>query len=342
MKEVAAQVAEGTVDCGVIYGTDAFSAGLTVVDTATTEMCGRVIYPAAVLNISRHPGGAQAFLDYARPGDGAAVFFLWILAACRIDKAPPLVKGALDALLTLPLVLPPTVMGYLLLLALGPKRAVGPWSLNAFGLKLTMTWWSAVFAAVAVSSPLIYRTARGGFRVLRRDTGPGGTDPGALQCLHLLARQNGRLPTRLRAGEGKVLPGGGHGDVHGEPRHCQRRPPLRVQELRIRLARPRTGTGGGAGLGVVFRTAASWREGAVTLGIRAVHLAEPGDRNAFPCRAVRVTEDVSMMLVMLRPEGAGPSAPLLRIELWKGAWAALEDRERILAAVRPEDLMLLE
>jgi len=73
VKEVAAQVSEGAVDCGVIYGTDAFSAGLTVVDTAAPEMCGQVIYPAAVLNISRHPGEAQAFLDYVRSAGGAAV-----------------------------------------------------------------------------------------------------------------------------------------------------------------------------------------------------------------------------------------------------------------------------
>ena len=73
VKEVTTQVSEGTVDCGIIYATDAFSAGLTVVDTATAEMCGQVIYPAAVLNISRHPDEAQAFLDYVRSADGAAV-----------------------------------------------------------------------------------------------------------------------------------------------------------------------------------------------------------------------------------------------------------------------------
>ena len=73
VKEVTTQVSEGTVDCGIIYGTDAFSAGLTVMDTATAEMCGQVIYPAAVLNISGHPGEAEAFLAYIRSADGAAV-----------------------------------------------------------------------------------------------------------------------------------------------------------------------------------------------------------------------------------------------------------------------------
>ena len=98
------------------------------------------------------------------------------------------------------------------------------------------------------------------------------------------------------------------------------------------------------GWGLTLRTAAPWRAGAATLGVRAnhVHPAGPGEVNAFPCRVVRVTEDVFMMLVMLRPEGAEPEAPLLRMELRKDAWAALEDREHLLAAVRPEDLMLLE
>ena len=73
VKEVATQVSEGAVDCGIIYGTDAFSAGLTVVDTATEEMCGQVIYPAAVLSGSEHQDEARAFLDYVRSPAGAAV-----------------------------------------------------------------------------------------------------------------------------------------------------------------------------------------------------------------------------------------------------------------------------
>ncbi len=73
VKEVATQVSEGAVDCGIIYGTDAFTAGLTVVDTATEEMCGQVIYPAAVLAGSAHSDEAQAFLDYVRSSGGAGV-----------------------------------------------------------------------------------------------------------------------------------------------------------------------------------------------------------------------------------------------------------------------------
>jgi molybdate transport system substrate-binding protein len=74
VKEVTTQVAEGTVDCGIIYATDAFSAGLTVVDAATAEMCGQVIYPASVLAASQHPDEAQAFLDYLTGSEASAVF----------------------------------------------------------------------------------------------------------------------------------------------------------------------------------------------------------------------------------------------------------------------------
>ena len=74
VKEVTTQVSEGAVDCGIIYGTDAFSAGLTVVDSATAEMCGQVIYPAAVLNVGEQPEAAQAFLDYLTTPDALACF----------------------------------------------------------------------------------------------------------------------------------------------------------------------------------------------------------------------------------------------------------------------------
>lgn len=74
VKEVTTQVKEATVDCGIIYATDAFSAELTVVDTATTEMCGQVIYPAAVLNITKNEAAAKAFLEYLKGDEASAVF----------------------------------------------------------------------------------------------------------------------------------------------------------------------------------------------------------------------------------------------------------------------------
>ena len=91
------------------------------------------------------------------------IFFAGIFAAYYIAKLPRLAKGVLDVVLTLPLVLPPTVVGYLLLRLLGPKRVIGAWVLEAFGFKLVMTWWSAIFATAVVIFPLMYRTARGAF-----------------------------------------------------------------------------------------------------------------------------------------------------------------------------------
>ena len=74
VKEVTTQVSEAAVDCGIIYQTDAFSAGLTVVDTATAEMCGQVIYPAAVLNISENVEAAEDFLQFLTSDAADAVF----------------------------------------------------------------------------------------------------------------------------------------------------------------------------------------------------------------------------------------------------------------------------
>ncbi len=74
VKEVTTQVSEATVDCGIIYCTDAFSAGLTIVDSATAEMCGQVIYPAAVLNVSKNVETAQAFLDFCRTPESSVIF----------------------------------------------------------------------------------------------------------------------------------------------------------------------------------------------------------------------------------------------------------------------------
>ena len=90
------------------------------------------------------------------------VFFSGIFAAYYIAKLHPVVKGVLDVILTLPMVLPPTVVGYFILL-LGSKRPFGIWFYNTFGTKLVMNWYSGIFAATIVAFPLMYRTARGAF-----------------------------------------------------------------------------------------------------------------------------------------------------------------------------------
>ena len=86
-----------------------------------------------------------------------------IAAAYHIVKLPRIIKGVLDCLFTLPLVLPPTVVGYLLLRLLGPRRPLGAFFISMFDVKLTMTWWSAIFSTSVVIFPLMYRTARGAF-----------------------------------------------------------------------------------------------------------------------------------------------------------------------------------
>jgi len=90
------------------------------------------------------------------------VFFLGIFAAYYIAKLPRVLKGVLDVVLTLPMVLPPTVVGYFLLLVFGAKRPLGM-LLSQAGIRFVMTWQGGILAAAAVAFPLMYRTARGAF-----------------------------------------------------------------------------------------------------------------------------------------------------------------------------------
>lgn len=90
------------------------------------------------------------------------VFFAGIFAAYYVARLPRAVKGMLDVILTLPMVLPPTVVGYFILLVFGAKRPLGIF-LAQYGIKLVMTWYGGVLAAAVVAFPLMYRTARGAF-----------------------------------------------------------------------------------------------------------------------------------------------------------------------------------
>ena len=93
-------------------------------------------------------------------------FFLGIFAAHFIARLPRVAKGVLDCVLTLPLVLPPTVVGFFLLKAIGPMGPIGAPVLRWWDFRLTMAWYSAIFAATVVSFPLMYRTARGAFEAV--------------------------------------------------------------------------------------------------------------------------------------------------------------------------------
>lgn len=88
-------------------------------------------------------------------------FAAGLAAAFYVAKTPRLAKGFFDVVLTLPLVLPPTVIGFFLLKLLGPSGAVGSLVDRWFGARLVMTWYSAIFATVIVTFPLMYRAARG-------------------------------------------------------------------------------------------------------------------------------------------------------------------------------------
>lgn len=96
------------------------------------------------------------------------VFFLGLFAACHTVRLPRWGKALLDVVLTLPLVLPPTVVGYFLLLAVGPRRPLGGW-LAQLGVSLVMDWPGAVLASTVVAFPLMYRTARGALEAFDPD-----------------------------------------------------------------------------------------------------------------------------------------------------------------------------
>ena len=101
------------------------------------------------------------------------VFFMGIFFAYYAAKLPRLVKGVLDVILTLPLVLPPTVVGYFLLLLFGVRRPLGSFLLQ-FGVRFVMNWYGGVVAASVVAFPLMYRTARGAFESFDETLGFSG------------------------------------------------------------------------------------------------------------------------------------------------------------------------
>lgn len=90
-------------------------------------------------------------------------FFLGIFAARKAVQAPPKVKAVLDGLLTLPMVLPPTVAGFFLLLIFGTRRPVGAWLQDSFEIKVVQSWAGCVLAATVIAFPLMYRNARAAF-----------------------------------------------------------------------------------------------------------------------------------------------------------------------------------
>lgn len=110
------------------------------------------------------------------------VFFSGIFAAYYVAKLNKVLKGILDVMLTLPLVLPPTVVGYFLLVLFGNQRPVGRWFVEHFNTGLVMHWYSAIFAATVVAFPLMYRTARGAFENFDETLAYSGQTLGLSDC----------------------------------------------------------------------------------------------------------------------------------------------------------------
>ncbi|MEG0476567.1 MAG: molybdate ABC transporter permease subunit [Raoultibacter sp.] len=117
---------------------------------------------------------------------GTAIIFIFILglaAAYFSLRIPPRAQDVVDSLFTIPMVLPPTVCGFLLLLAFGRNTAVGQWFID-IGFPLIFSWQATVIAAVVVAFPLMYRSARGAFENL---------DPNMLDAARTLGWSNAKI-----------------------------------------------------------------------------------------------------------------------------------------------------
>lgn len=101
------------------------------------------------------------------------IFFCGIFIAHLVRKFPRILKGIIDVVLTLPLVLPPTVCGYLLILLVGPRHPIGIF-LNELGIQLFMDWKGGILCAFIVAFPLMYRTVRGSFEAFDENLANAG------------------------------------------------------------------------------------------------------------------------------------------------------------------------
>lgn len=99
----------------------------------------------------------------------ALTFVLGVFFAYYVAKMPRVIKGILDCILTLPLVMPPTVIGFFLLKFIGIYGPLGSFVYSVWGQKLTMTWYASVFAVVIVTMPLMYRTVRSSFEAFDKN-----------------------------------------------------------------------------------------------------------------------------------------------------------------------------
>ena len=96
-------------------------------------------------------------------------FFLGLLAAGKVMRAKPKTRAVIDGILTLPMVLPPTVAGFFLLLLFSLRRPVGSWLYSTLNIKLVQTWLGCIVAASVISFPLLYRNACAAFKQVNVD-----------------------------------------------------------------------------------------------------------------------------------------------------------------------------
>ncbi len=96
-------------------------------------------------------------------------FFTGIFCAYYIAKLPRFIKGIVDCILTLPLVMPPTVIGFFILKTIGVNGPIGKFIYSISGEKITMTWYASIIAVIIVTFPLMYRTARSSFEAFNKD-----------------------------------------------------------------------------------------------------------------------------------------------------------------------------
>jgi molybdate transport system permease protein len=169
--------------------------------TAATYAESFKLLPANEVTLSQGPTGMAALASFLTTLDWrplwvslrttalamVAIFFLGLLAAWGTVRVSARWKGLLDTIFTIPMVLPPTVCGFLLLLTFGQSTAVGRW-LIAHGIDVVFTWPAVVIACIVVAFPLMYRTARGAFE---------GLDADMLDAARTLGWSERRIFTRL-------------------------------------------------------------------------------------------------------------------------------------------------
>lgn len=180
---------------------DGSGVGQASVENRPSHVDFLTVVPAGDVAFTEAPTGLTAFVDFLRTIDysplwvtlkttGTAIVFIFVLgllAAYFSLRIPKRAQDIADAIFTIPMVLPPTVCGFLLLLLLGRNTVVGQWFID-IGFPLIFSWPATVIAAVVVAFPLMYRNARGAFESI---------DPNMLDAARTLGWSNAKIFVKL-------------------------------------------------------------------------------------------------------------------------------------------------